>query len=104
MIDKLAGESEYFVAWLLFWLSSTVGGVVLGAIVGGIAGRILGAAVVDLQSIKLICGGIGFLLSIPVSYGLLRLFVHLMIVRKVESRVASMTVQLPNQQVGATSQ
>jgi hypothetical protein len=59
--------------------------LILGAGVGAIAGAILGAAGVGLNAIKLVCGGLGFLIGIPVSYFLFRVFVGGMIVRRVQT-------------------
>jgi len=83
-MDKIIKESQYFVAWLLFWLSSIIGGSILGAIGGGIVGFILGAAGVDAKIIMVICGAVGFILGIPLSYGLFRWIVGAMIVKKAQ--------------------
>ena len=88
-MQKLVKESEYFIAWLLFWLSCTFGGFILGSIAGGIVGAVLGAAGVGLQKITLICGGVGFLVGIPLSYALFRVFVATMIVKKIKNRASS---------------
>lgn len=85
-MDKLVKESQYFVAWLLFWLSTTIGGIALGALVGAIIGGMLGASGVDIQTITVVCTIAGFLISIPLSYVLFRVFVAIMIVNKIESR------------------
>ncbi len=97
-MNKLVKESEYLLAWLVFWLCVTFGGFVLGAIAGGIAGAIMGAAGADIQSIKLIAGGIGFVISIPISYGFFRFFVSVMIVRKIAARILTAATSVPNQQ------
>ena len=96
-MPKLVKESEYFVAWLFFWLSCVVGGFILGAVAGAIVGAILSVAGVDLQAIALICGGVGFVVSIPLSYVLFRVFVAAMIVKKVMERAATLTIPSPNQ-------
>ncbi len=96
-MQKLIKESEYFVAWLVFWLCGTFGGFLIGAVAGGIVGFFLGAAGVDLNKIKLICGGVGFIIGIPLSYILFRVFVGKMIVKKAEARVQSMMEESPNQ-------
>lgn len=87
MMNKLINELEFFLAWLVFWLCTAVGGFVLGAVVGAIVGGMLGVAGYDITHIKLICGVLGFLVGIPVSYIMFRLFVGLMIVRKIEKRI-----------------
>ena len=55
-------------AWAIFWVLATVGGFVVGAVGGGILGAILGAAGASMQSIRLLCGALGFLLTVPLSY------------------------------------
>ena len=84
---KLIEESDYFLAWLATWLSSTVGGFLLGAVIGGVLGAILGGMGVAIAHIKIICALTGFLLGIMISFAFFRLFVHLMIVRKIESHM-----------------
>lgn len=85
---KLVTEAEYLLAWFLYWISTVVGGLILGALAGMIAGGVLGTAGVGLAKIKLICGALGFIVSIPISYGLFRLFVASMIVGKIEKKLA----------------
>jgi hypothetical protein len=99
-MDKLVKESEYFLAWLVFWLYATFGGGLIVVVCGGILGAILGGAGVDLNSIPWICGGMGFLLGMVLSYVFFRLFVESMIVRKAEMR-ARETVQQLLSQAGA---
>ena len=96
IIIRIIKESEYFVAWLLLWLGGTIGGFILGAVAGGIVGAIPGAAGVDLSLIKLICGGIGFILGTILSYILFRWIVASMIVKKVEARVGNQMQESPN--------
>lgn len=95
-MDKIVKESEYFVAWLLLWLGGTFGGFILGAVAGGIVGAILGAAGVDLGLIRVICGGIGFVLGATLSFILFRWIVASMIVKKVEARVEILRQESPN--------
>ena len=58
----------YAKSWFLFFLIATVGGGLLGVIVGAILGGLLGAAGVPLTSIKLICGIVGFVIALPISF------------------------------------
>lgn len=95
-MDKLIKESQYFGIWLLFWVCSMVGGFVLGAVGGGIVGAILGAARVDIKTIQLICGGVGFILGIALSYVLFRVFVGNLIVKKAQARFQDMLQESPN--------
>jgi ABC-type microcin C transport system permease subunit YejE len=103
-MEKLVKESEYFLAWLVFWLCYTVAGFILGGVAGGVMGVFLGGTRVDLHAIRLICAGVGFLLSLPLSYILFRVFVARMIVKKAEARLEGLTRELANNRVEATSQ
>jgi hypothetical protein len=88
---KLMSELEYFVAWVLYYLGFTFGGLVVGGIAGGIMGAILSVAGVPLETIKLVGAGIGIAVGIPMSYLFYRLTVGLMVVKKIEERVAMAT-------------
>jgi len=90
---KLVKESEYFIVWFLFWLSSVIGGFVVGAVAGFVLGLILGMSGVDIQTIKIVCAISGFIIGVPLSYFLFRIFVGQMIVKKVEARISSMEIQ-----------
>jgi uncharacterized membrane protein len=95
VMEKCVRESQYFVAWLLFWICSTIGAMLLGGAAGLVIGAVLGYRGVDLSIIQLICGGVGFLLAIPVSYLFFRLFVGVLIVKKAQdtfSNRSEMTV------------
>jgi hypothetical protein len=65
-------ETDYLKAWAIFWVAATVGGIIIGAVAGFIVGFALGVLGVKLAAIKTICGGVGFLLSIPLSYVLFK--------------------------------
>ena len=95
-MEKLIKESQYFVTWLVFWVCRAIGGVVLGAVGGFVVGAILGAAGVGTNNIKVICGGVGFILGIPLSYVLFRVFVGNMIVKKAQKRIQDMMQESPN--------
>jgi hypothetical protein len=103
-MEKLVKESEYFLAWLVFWLCCTIGGVILGGVAGGVVGFCLGVAGVDLHAIRLICGALGFLLSIPLSYVMFRVFAARMIVKKVEARLEGLTQDVASTRFEATAQ
>jgi len=92
-MQKLVKESEYFIAWLLFWLASTVGIILVSTAVG----FTLSAIGAGPYEITLVCGVAGFLVSIPLSYIMFRVFVAKMIVRKVQQRTSTTSVTSPNQ-------
>ena len=58
---------DYLKPWAIFFVISFVAGSVAGAIIGGVAGGILGALGAH-RFISLISGGLGFLVSLPISY------------------------------------
>ena len=90
-MSKTIRKGEYLLAWFVFWISSVVIGFILGAIAGGIVGVVLTIAEVD-SSIIPIAGGIaGFIISIPLSYGLFRLIVGTMIVKKAEKQLQNVS-------------
>lgn len=98
-MEKCVRESQYFVAWLLFWICSTIGAMLLGGAAGLVIGAVLGYQGVDLSLIQLICGAVGFLLAIPVSYLFFRLFVGMLIVKKAQHTIVNrsdMTVSHQN--------
>lgn len=55
-------------AWAFFWVLSTFGGMLVGAIGGAVLGFFLGGIGVHMRTIRLLCGGFGFLLGIPISF------------------------------------
>jgi uncharacterized membrane protein len=63
-----ASAIPYIKSWLLFCLIATVGGGLLGAIIGAVLGAFLGAAGVSLASVGLICGVVGFVVGLPISF------------------------------------
>ncbi len=83
-MSKNIGESTYFLAWFVYWITSAVGAFIIGIITGAFVGGFLGALGVELQSIKIICGMMGFIIGITVSYVAFRFIVQWMIVAKVE--------------------
>lgn len=97
-MNKLVKETEYLLAWFVFWLCSAIGGFILGAVIGGILGGIMGAAGVNIQTIKIVAGTLGFIISIPISYVFFRIFVSVMIVKKIEDRL-SVQPASPSQQI-----
>ena len=95
-MEKLVRESEYFVAWLVFWLCATAGGVILLTSLGAIVAFVLGATGFDLQSTQATCVILGStVIGVPISYGLFRLFVGVMIVKKIQRRLASTVAPRP---------
>ena len=79
-------ETDYLKAWAFFWVLATIGGFIVGAVFGGILGFILGAIGVNIRTIQLLSGALGFLLAIPISYFLFRLAVIKFILPKVAIR------------------
>lgn len=61
-------QPKYFKAWFIFFLIAGIGGMFVGGIIGGVMGLFLGLAHVELGTIKIICGVVGFILGIPLSY------------------------------------
>ena len=88
-MEKVIKEWEYFRSWLVFQLCAVVGGMVFGAVSGMLVGGFLGAAGYDVESIRLICGGIGFVVGLILSYIMFRLVVAGMIVNKAQDRSAT---------------
>lgn len=82
---KLVKESQYFVAWICYYVCLMIGTIVLGAVAGAILGIVLSMQGLDLGTVKAICGVVGFILAIPVSYVFFRFFVGKMIVEKIEA-------------------
>ena len=79
-------ETDYLKAWAVFWVLSTIGGFIVGLVAGGIVGAILGAMGVSVQVIKVLCGALGFLLAIPISYLLFRFAIIKFILPKVATQ------------------
>src|SRR2546421_10582670 len=80
-------ESEYLVAWAIFFVCALVGGGVVGFILGAIAGVILAAVGVSIETIPIITGILGFLISLPISYLCFRFVVGKFVVEKLETRL-----------------
>jgi hypothetical protein len=80
--DTKLKEVDYFKAWAFFWLLSTVGGVMIGAFGGAVLGFVLGGVGVRMHTIKILCGVLGFVLGIPISYLLFQLSVRKLLLPK----------------------
>ena len=61
-------EVDYIKPWAIFFAIAFVAGTIAGAILGGIAGAILGILGASPKFISIVGGGLGFLVSIPISY------------------------------------
>jgi hypothetical protein len=75
-------ETDYLKAWAVFWILSTVGGALVGFVAGAMLGFVLGGLGVHLHTIKILCGGLGFLLGIPLSYFLFQFSIRMFLVPK----------------------
>jgi multisubunit Na+/H+ antiporter MnhE subunit len=75
-------ETDYLKAWALLTICAMVGGFVVGAVVGAICGGVLGGLGVPIRAIKVVCGILGFLAGLPISYLFFRIFVSRFIVSK----------------------
>ena len=73
---------KYFKAWILFFLIATVGGMILGGIAGLFIGAAMAVAHVEVGMIKIVCGIVGFLLSLPLSYFTFRWVVSEFVVKE----------------------
>jgi len=78
-------EIDYLKAWAFFWVLSTVGGLIVGFVAGGMLGFVLGGLGVHMRTIKIVCGGLGFLLGIPLSYFLFQYSIRMFLVPKLSS-------------------
>ena len=72
-------EGRCFLTWLLFAVVTFLVSALGGGIVGFVVGFILGAADVDLEVIETVCGLLGGLLGIVISYLSFRFLVIRMI-------------------------
>jgi len=77
-------NNVYLKPWAIFFVISFVAGTVAGAIVGGVSGGIL-AALGAQRLISLVSGGLGFLVSLPISYFCFRFVVAKFFVPKTDS-------------------
>lgn len=69
-VEEFAAASQlpYFKSWLLFVVIAGIGSGLAGAIGGGGIGAIMGSAGASVTTIKIVAGGFGFLLGLPISY------------------------------------
>lgn len=84
---KLVKESEYFFAWFLFWVCSTAVGMIAGFVAGAFAGGFL--AVIGFEDPRIHAAGgavAGFIVGIPISYAVFRVFVANVIVKRIKMR------------------
>jgi hypothetical protein len=93
-------EIDYLKAWAFFWILSTVGGFIVGLVAGAMLGFVLGGLGVQMHTIKVLCGGLGFLLGIPVSYLLFQFSIRKFLLPKL-SPPEGMTPQTPSNYSGA---
>jgi multisubunit Na+/H+ antiporter MnhE subunit len=81
-------EIDYLKPWALATICATVAGFVVGAIVGAIFGGVLGAIGVPIGAIRIICGLLGFVAGLPISYIFFRIFVSRFIVNKLTAQTS----------------
>ena len=75
-------ELDFLKAWAFFWLLSTIGGALVGFVAGGMLGFVLGGLGVHARTIAVVCGGLGFVLGIPISYLLFQFSIRIFLVPK----------------------
>ena len=75
-------EIDFLKAWAVFWVLSTVGGTVVGFVAGAMLGFVLGGLGVHMRTIQIVCGALGFLLGIPISYFLFQFSIRMFLVPK----------------------
>ena len=80
---------DYLKPWAIFFALSFIGGTVAGAIIGGVAGGVLAVIGAGQNLIKIVAGGLGFLVSLPISYFCFRFAVSKFLVPKISSAAES---------------
>lgn len=84
---KLVKETEYILAWFLFWVCSTLGGMLAGIVAGALAGGFLAMIGFEDSRVHMAGGALaGFIVGIPISYALFRVFVASIIVKRIKMR------------------
>ncbi len=78
-------QSDYLKTWAIFWIASTVCGAIVSIIAGAVLGFVLGGLGASMQTIKVLCGGLGFLLAIPVSYFFFQLSIQKFLLPKIST-------------------
>ena len=59
---------RFFKAWIIFFVVSQAAGFALGACLGGALGLAMAGGGVDTTMIQIAATGLGFLLSVPISF------------------------------------
>lgn len=88
-------ETDYLKTWALLTVCATAGGFILGAVIGAICGGVLGGMGASIRTIKVVCGLMGFLAGLPVSYFFFRFFVSKLIVEKLTGPGSDSVTPLP---------
>jgi hypothetical protein len=78
-------EADYIKSWAIFFALAFIGGLVAGALVGGITGLMLGALGASPKFIAMLSGGLGFLVSMPISYFCFRFVVTKFLLPKIQA-------------------
>ena len=76
-------ELNYLKSFIIYTIISIILGAVVGAIQGGIIGFMLGASGVDIQTIQIICGSTGFIISSIVSFFIFRWVIKTQIIPQI---------------------
>ena len=82
-------ETDYLTGWAFFVLCTTIAGFIVGAVVGAVLGAILKFVGAPPTMITIVCGGAGFVASLPISYLFFRIFVSRFVVQPVISEMVS---------------
>ena len=76
---------DYLKPWAIFFALSFVAATVAGAIIGGVTGGVLAVIGAAPRFISILAAGLGFLISLPISYFCFRFAVSKFLLPKVSS-------------------
>lgn len=83
-------QIPYFKSWLIYSVSSMVLGFLCGLSAGMVLGGILGAVGAPIETVKIVCGGTGFVLGLIASFIMFRWVVDRFIVPAITENAASL--------------
>lgn len=81
-------QVPYAKAWLVFVLIAALGGGIVGAVIGAVLGLVLGIIGMPLRQVGIVTGGIGLVLSTPISFFTFKWVVGRYMVRPLVNRSA----------------